>query len=88
MLYQLNLAHILVPIFNLLQFACEEYNWDATDKVLETISIMQYQTTIFYAQYYQMNSKQHKMVGLNMWFIIEIMSFYGYILAGVIYIFI
>ena len=33
-----------------------------------------------------MNSKQHKMVGLNMWFIIEIMSFYGYILAGVLYI--
>jgi len=28
----------------------------------------------------------HKLTGLNMWFIIEIMSFYGYITSAVWYI--
>ena len=34
-----------------------------------------------------MNSDcDHKLIGINVWFIIEILSFYGYILAAVIYI--
>ena len=49
--------------------------------------MIQYQTAIFYAQYFQMNDKSQKLEGINMWFIIEIMSFYGYILSAVIFIF-
>jgi hypothetical protein len=34
-----------------------------------------------------MNTVEHKMSGLNLWFIIEILSFYGYIVSAVIFIF-
>ena len=51
-----------------------------------TFSILQYQATIFYAQYYQMNSKDYKLSGLNLWFLIEILSFYGYIISAVLFI--
>ena len=34
------------------------------------------------AQFYQMQCVNNKLVGANAWFIIEIMSFYGYILAA------
>ena len=33
-----------------------------------------------------MNSQKHKLTGINTWFIIEILSFYGYILAACVYI--
>ena len=57
-------------------------------KVFEVVSIFQYQATIFYAQYYQMNSpNEKKLTGINGWFIIEILSFYGYILSAVVFIY-
>lgn len=58
-------------------------------KTFDIICIFQYQTTIFIAQHYQMNCDYDtKMTGLNTWFLIEIFSFYGYILAASITIFI
>jgi len=33
-----------------------------------------------------MNTKEHKMSGLNLWFIIEILSFYGYIISAMLFI--
>ena len=53
-LNQLNLAHILVPIFNLLIVLCEAYDSHVLAKLFETISIFQYQATIFIASFYQM----------------------------------
>ena len=38
-LYQLNMAHILVPVFNLLSIICEKYGYNVLDKVFDTISI-------------------------------------------------
>ena len=32
-----------------------------------------------------MNSRKYKLVGINMWFMIEILSFYGYILSAAVY---
>ena len=63
-------------------------DYHATGKVLDTFSIFQYQTTVFYAQYVQINTpaSEGKLTGLNMWFIIEILSFYGYILSAIYYI--
>ena len=57
------------------------------EKIFDTISIFQYQGTIFYAQYFQMNSNpESKLTGINTWFIIEILSFYGYILSAIAFI--
>ena len=57
------------------------------EKMCDTISIFQYQATIFYAQWYQMQSSEMtKLSGINVWFIIEIVSFYGYILAAILFI--
>jgi len=75
-----------VPIFTVLSSWCDKNEHHVTSKVFDTISIFQYQATIFLAQYYQMNSKTGKLSGLNLWFIIEILSFYGYILSAMFFI--
>ena len=57
------------------------------EKMFDTISIFQYQATIFYAQYSQMKSDpERRLKGINLWFIIEILSFYGYILSAMAFI--
>ena len=48
-LFQLNLAHILTPISNLISALCTKYDYTTAAKVFDTFSIFQYQTTIFYA---------------------------------------
>ena len=64
------------------------HEYHVLEKIFGTISIFQYQGTIFYAQYFQMNSiPEYKLTGINTWFIIEILSFYGYILSAVAFIF-
>ena len=86
-LYQINLAHFLVPCFNIMSFLSSENGYNVISKTLDIVSIFQYQATIFYAQYYQMNSPQEtKLTGINAWFVIEILSFYGYILGAVFFI--
>lgn len=56
-------------------------------KTVDIISIFQYQATIFYAQRYQMSAcSSEKLRGINIWFLIEILSFYGYIFSAIIYI--
>ena len=85
-LFQLNLAHILVPLFTFLRSMTEERKCWVLSRIMLTFSILQYQATIFYAQYYQMNSKDYKLSGLNLWFLIEILSFYGYIISAVLFI--
>ena len=87
-LLQLNIAHILVPIFNAMSLICNKNDSYVMEKLFDTISIFQYQATIFYAQLYQMNSPlERKLVGINGWFMIEILSFYGYILSAMAFIF-
>ena len=86
-LLQLNLAHIFTPIFTGLSLIANEYEYHVLEKIFDTISIFQYQGTIFYAQYFQMKSQhEYKLTGINTWFIIEILSFYGYILSAVAFI--
>ena len=86
-LMQLNLAHILTPIFTGLSLIANGYGYHVLEKIFDTISIFQYQGTIFYAQYYQMNSdSESKLTGINTWFVIEILSFYGYILSAIAFI--
>ena len=51
-LYSLNLAHMIVPIFNFLISVVESYDMYIVSRVLETISIFFYQCTIFGAQQY------------------------------------
>ena len=48
-LVQLNLAHILTPIFTGLSLIANEYEYHVLEKIFDTISIFQYQGTIFYA---------------------------------------
>ena len=48
-LFQLNLAHILTPIFNFISIIATMNDYFILSKVCDTISIFQYQTTIFYA---------------------------------------
>jgi len=88
-LFQLNLAHILTPISTLCSNLADAKELYVLSKLFDTFSIFQYQGTIFYAQYYQMNSSpSQKLSGINVWFIIEILSFYGYILSAMIFIWI
>jgi len=39
-LLQLNIAHCLVPIFNLLSYYCEKHGWHVSEKTFDTISII------------------------------------------------
>ena len=48
-LLQLNIAHILVPIFSLLSIWCDMKQYYVISKMLDMISIFQYQATIFFA---------------------------------------
>jgi hypothetical protein len=84
-LWHLNLAHLLVPIFGVLESKCADRDYRILEKLFQIISILQYQAAIFYAQFYQMNCKQGRLTGINTWFIIEILSFYGYILAAAVF---
>lgn len=86
-LLQLNLAHVFTPIFTGLSIIANSKKYHVLEKIFDTISIFQYQGTIFYAQYFQMNSNpESKLTGINTWFIIEILSFYGYILSAIAFI--
>ena len=84
-LFQLNLAHIVTPLSNLVSALFCHYGYTTAAKVFDTFSIFQYQTTIFYAQYIQCNCVDGKLTGLNQWFIIEILAFYGYIASAMLY---
>ena len=87
-LFQLNLAHFFTPLLNLLSLISSHYECHVLEKIFDTISIFQYQGTIFYAQFFQMTSRPScKLKGINTWFIIEILSFYGYILSAMVFIF-
>jgi hypothetical protein len=48
-LLQLNLAHIFTPIFTGLSLIANKYEYHVLEKIFDTISIFQYQGTIFYA---------------------------------------
>ena len=48
-LLQLNLAHICTPILNLLSLISSGYECHVLEKLFDTVSIFQYQATIFYA---------------------------------------
>lgn len=39
-LFQLNMAHILVPVFTFLQMICHAYGYNVLEKTLELISII------------------------------------------------
>ena len=81
------MAHILTPILTVVGGIFNQNGFYVLEKICDTISIFQYQATIFYAQWYQMQSGQEtKLSGINVWFIIEILSFYGYILAAILFI--
>jgi len=87
-LIQLNIAHICTPVFNALSIVANSRGYHVLEKIFDTISIFQYQGTIFYAQYSQMTSPpDRRLKGINLWFIIEILSFYGYILSAIAFIF-
>ena len=83
----MNFAHFLSPVLNILAYVCFTYNYRVVEKCLDTFAIFQYQATIFYAQFYQMNSITNRLTGINTWFLIEILSFYGYIFSAIIFIF-
>jgi len=51
-LFQLNLAHILTPIFNLVSMVADHRGYGVISKISDMISIFQYQATIFMAQNY------------------------------------
>ena len=51
-LFQLNMAHIFTPIFTGLSLIANSYGYHVLEKIFDTISIFQYQGTIFYEQYF------------------------------------
>ena len=53
-LFQLNMAHILTPILTVVGGIFNQNGFYVLEKICDTISIFQYQATIFYAQWYQM----------------------------------
>ena len=83
----LRVAHLLVPVFNLFSYISVKFENYSLEKFFEVITIWQYQATIFLAQYHQVNSDTTELVGFNLWFTIEIVSFYGYLFAAIIFIF-
>ena len=71
----------------MISVVADDRGWGVLSKTVDIMSIFQYQSTIFYAQYYQMKvPTDDKMNGINLWFLIEILSFYGYILSAMIFI--
>lgn len=84
---QLNLAHIFTPILMIMANIANHYEFYVLERVFDTVSIFQYQGTIMLAQLHQSNSPTSgKFNGVNTWFIIEIISFYGYLLSAMIFI--
>ena len=73
-------------MFTFLQFIADHNGFNSLGRVFEVISIFQYQVTIFMVQYFQMKSSVVVLKGYNLWFTIEIISFYGYILSAILYI--
>ena len=51
-LFQLNLAHFFTPLLNLFSLICDHYEYHVLEKIFDTVSIFQYQGTIFYAQFF------------------------------------
>ena len=53
-------------------------------KLIQITSVILNTLSIFYAQFVQINHKnqQQKITGLNMWYIIEVLTFYMYLLSA------
>lgn len=85
-LYHLRMAHALVPIFIIIQNVCRLYEYNSAEKFIEVICIFQYQMTVFLAQYHQSRQDKLELDGYNLWFTIEIISFYGYLIAAILFI--
>lgn len=51
-LLQLRIAHLSVPLFNWCSYCAYERGYFVLDQTFEAISIINYQVTIFYAQFY------------------------------------
>ena len=74
-----------MPVFTILAKYCKKHEYYVIQKCFELTAIMYYQGVIFLAQYQQMNEEpKEKMNGINTWFLIEIFSFYGYIISAII----
>ena len=39
-LFQLNLAHTLVPIFTLISYICNKHDWNVAEKTFDIVSII------------------------------------------------
>ena len=85
-LLYLRITHLVVPLFRLLGFISHYYHYYSVEKVLDIHSIFCFQITIFYCQMHQMNSKAVFLEGYNLWFTIELLSFYGYMGAACLFI--
>ena len=83
----LRYAHVLVPLLDMMGFIADVNGHYHLEKVFDTLTIFLYQTTIFQAQYHQMASNVISLTGYNLWFTIEIVSYYGYITSAMLFIF-
>lgn len=89
MLSHLRFAHVMVPLLHMMSFISlsGKKKFFSMAKLFDSLSIFIFQATIFYAQCYQMESDAILLEGYNLWFTIEIITFYGYITAAILYIF-
>lgn len=82
------MAHTIVPLLSVVQEVTRIGGFYTISKCMGIFSIMWYQLTILLAQLHEMkNQGDFVFRGYDLWFTIEIVSFYGYILSGSIFIF-
>jgi O-antigen/teichoic acid export membrane protein len=78
------LAHIVTPISMWIRSYAMSHSRYVLANVLQIFSVILNTITVFYAQYFQINheTQEEKLTHLNMWFIIETLVFYGYIVSA------
>ena len=72
-------------LLTILQAFADYHKAHAFCTLFEVIKIFQYQFTVFMIQFHQMKFGAAHLMSYELWFTIEILSFYGYILSAMFY---
>lgn len=87
MLFFLRCQHIIVPTLQLASFFSNINGMYSMEKFMDVTGMFFAQSTMFYTVFHQLHNKSVLLQGYNLWFTIEILTFYGYMVGSIIYIF-
>lgn len=84
------MSHICVFSLSLISFLLNYYDFSVFSRALDWLSILFYQGSIFYTQsqfFKAEDACSEQMPNLHKWFLVEIITFYGFIISAVLFIF-